>query len=441
MGNNKVTVFVSAIVAAALVGAAALFVAGDPNAMQSAEAGLCFAFLGIFAQFLRYRFDANTAATIVFLPFLATLFLAPTWVSLVAIAFVAYVGAIIKKQSWMKKIFNIAQFVLISAIAIGVYRQLGGVSWLIHFQFDWVAYLGAFTAFVVLNSLLVAGVVTLSDDKKFAPTCAMLIKSQFLYDILSLPLAYLFAFVYLRFGPLGVMALGLPLLGARQLYTTNFQLEKVNQELLELMVAAIEARDPYTSGHSRRVARNARIIARALGLASRDVERVGVAALLHDVGKIHEVFAPILRKPGKLTPDERLAMETHPIKSAELVQNVSHLSDIVAAIRNHHENWDGSGYPNGLRAEEIPTWSRIIMLADTVDAMTTDRPYRVALTEKEVTAEFLALRGAQFDPHMCDVLLRSPLYASLFERVGAATPVQLQSWRRKNPPRRLAAQA
>ena len=100
-----------------------------------------------------------------------------------------------------------------------------------------------------------------------------------------------------------------------------------------------------------------------------NVERVGVAALLHDVGKIHEVFAPILRKPGKMTPDERLTMETHPIKSAELVQNVSHLHNVVAAIRNHHENWDGTGYPNGLRFNEIPLWSRIIMFADTIDAI------------------------------------------------------------------------
>jgi putative nucleotidyltransferase with HDIG domain len=441
MGKNKVGIFVFTVVGCALFSAVALFVVGDANATQSAEAALCFAFLGVFAQFLRYRFDANTSATIVFLPFLATLFLAPTWVALVAIAVVGYIGAIIMKQTSLKKLFNIAQYVLISAIAIVIYRELGGTSWLIQFQFNWVAYLGAFTAFVLLNATLVAAVVTLSDDKKFTQTWLTLIQSQILYDVLSLPLAYLFAFVYVRFGPLGVMALGLPLLGARQLYTTNFQLEKVNQELLELMVAAIEARDPYTSGHSRRVARNARIIARALGLPTRDVERVGIAALLHDVGKIHEVFAPILRKPGKLTPDERLAMETHPIKSAELVQNVSHLSDIVTAIRNHHENWDGTGYPDGLRAEEIPTWSRIIMLADTVDAMTTNRPYREALTEREVTAELVGLRGEQFDPHMCDVLLRSPLYASLFERTGATTPVQLQSWRRKSGGRRVSAGA
>jgi putative nucleotidyltransferase with HDIG domain len=261
-------------------------------------------------------------------------------------------------------------------------------------------------------------------------------------DILSSPLPYLFAVVYVHYGAIGAMALGLPLLAVRQLYKTNWQLEKVNQELLQLMVAAIEARDPYTSGHSRRVARNARIIARALGLNSRDVERVAVAALLHDVGKIYEVFAPILRKPGKLTPDERLTMESHPIKSAELVKNVSHLQDVVVAIRNHHENWDGSGYPDGLHGEQIPLWSRIIMIADTVDAMTTDRPYRAAMTEADVRAELIKLRGKQFDPGMCDGLLRSALYPSLFEKQdGGSTQANIQLWRADHPAERVAIEA
>ncbi len=109
-------------------------------------------------------------------------------------------------------------------------------------------------------------------------------------------------------------------------------------------------------------------------------------------------------------------MQTHPIKSAELVQNVSQLRDLVVPIRNHHENWDGTGYPDGLCAEGIPLWSRIIMFADTIDAMTTDRPYRAAMSEADVRSEFLRMRGRQFDPNICDVLLESPLYPLLFDR-------------------------
>jgi HD-GYP domain-containing protein (c-di-GMP phosphodiesterase class II) len=168
----------------------------------------------------------------------------------------------------------------------------------------------------------------------------------------------------------------IPFLGVRELYKVNWQLQQTNQELLQLMVAAIEARDPYTSGHSRRVSRNSKLIAQAIGLRDKEIERVGVAALLHDVGKIHEVFAPILSKPGRLTAEENAVMQTHPIKSAELVTNVSQLRDVIAPIRHHHENWDGTGYPDGLVGDSIPLASRIIMFADTIDAMTTDRPYR-----------------------------------------------------------------
>jgi putative nucleotidyltransferase with HDIG domain len=239
------------------------------------------------------------------------------------------------------------------------------------------------------------------------------------YDLMSLPIAYAFAKVYAEFGIAWTAALAVPLLGIRQLYKINWQLEKVNQELLELMVAAIEARDPYTSGHSRRVSRSARIIARAIGLSSRDIDRVGIAALLHDVGKIHEVYAPILRKPGSLTAEEQAIMQTHPIKSAELVQNVSQLKDVVAAIRHHHENWDGTGYPDGRAGEEIPLAARIVMIADTIDAMTTDRPYRMALGAEDVRRELERLQGIQFDPQICQTLLSSPLYHHLF--AGSST--------------------
>ena len=192
------------------------------------------------------------------------------------------------------------------------------------------------------------------------------------------------------------------------LYKVNWELEQTNQELLQLMVAAIEARDP-TRRVTRAVYREILgLIAQAIGLRDKQVERVAVAALLHDVGKIHEVFAPILSKPGRLTAEENAIMQTHPAKSEELVRMVSQLKDVVAPIRHHHENWDGTGYPDGLVGENIPIASRIIMFADTIDAMTTDRPYRAALTETQVRAEFVKLRGRQFDPSICDQAAHQP---------------------------------
>jgi HD-GYP domain-containing protein (c-di-GMP phosphodiesterase class II) len=149
-------------------------------------------------------------------------------------------------------------------------------------------------------------------------------------------------------------------------------------------------------------------------MREKEIARIVAGALLHDVGKIHEVFGPILSKPGRLTPEEQVIMRTHPIKSAELAGKVTELRDVVPLIRHHHENWDGTGYPDGLKEEAIPLGSRIIMFADTIDAMTTDRPYRAALDAMSVRKELLRFRGTQFDPMICDALLRSPEYSKLF---------------------------
>jgi HD-GYP domain-containing protein (c-di-GMP phosphodiesterase class II) len=155
------------------------------------------------------------------------------------------------------------------------------------------------------------------------------------------------------------------------------------------------------------------IIGKAAGLSGRAIERLGKAALLHDVGKIHEMYAPILRKPDKLTADEWAIMKTHPVKSAELVGAVSHLRDIVPAIRHHHENWNGTGYPDAVEGKAIPLFSRIIAIADTIDAMTTTRPYRAARSLEDVRAELAAMSGKQFDPLICVAVLESIFFKKL----------------------------
>lgn len=280
-------------------------------------------------------------------------------------------------------------------------------------------FLGLIVVWVASNTIAVSGAIAANDGKRIVSVWRQNNLGGLAYDAFATPVVFALAWFYAKFGVLGAAGLALPLLGLRQLYKTNRQLERVNQELLELMVKAIEARDPYTSGHSKRVSNYARLIARAMGLSSRDVERVGTAALLHDVGKIHEVYAPILRKPDKLTAEEWTIMRTHPAKSAELVATVSQLRDLVAAVRHHHESWDGSGYPDGLKGEEIPIGARVVLLADTIDAMTTDRPYRKALSEAQVRAELMKYSGKQFDPEICSRLLTSPMFGLLFQNIPA----------------------
>jgi putative nucleotidyltransferase with HDIG domain len=202
----------------------------------------------------------------------------------------------------------------------------------------------------------------------------------------------------------------------------NLQVERVNRELLELMVKSIEARDPYTSGHSLRVSEYARQIARELGLAPGHVDQIGTAALLHDVGKIYEEFAPLLRKEGRLTPEERILMQAHPVRSAELAGTIAEFrGQVQADIRNHHENYDGTGYPDGLAGESISIGARIIMVADTLDAMTTDRPYRMALTLQRALEELTRLAGRQFDPRLVAIVSKS---AGLRRLLGPQQPAE-----------------
>ncbi len=403
-----------------------------------------FALLGAFASYFGYRLQgtANAAATLA--PFLVAVFLYPAWptVALVALA-VGFAEFSKKKQPWIKRLFNVAQQSLAVFAALMTFRYLGGTSLQIKGEMQPIPEASATLVLLIVNSLLVAAVIAISEKKGLLAVWRGNVMSSLLNYAVSIPWVHAFALVYREFSYIGVLFIGYLLFGLRQLNHATIQLRKYNSELLELLVQTVEMRDPYTSGHSQRVSKYARIIARAVGLPSRQIDRIAIAALLHDVGKIHEIFEPILKKPGKLSPEERAIMELHPLKSVELAAKVSELEDVIPAIRHHHENWDGTGYPDRLSGDAIPLGARIIMFADTIDAMTTDRPYRKALSEVEVRAELLRMRGRQFDPNVCDTLIASPLYPLLFagdDTKGTKSITQIFDFgrRRKTPVELLA---
>lgn len=411
--QHRVKIYVLAVVAASILVLSLLYRAEPEVDLHLFRAALTFGALGFILHSFEYTTGRSASGSSALLPFFTAMFLAPHWQTVVILSTTVALKEVFARREFLKGLFNAANAALASGLAIGTYKALGGTAFAWSQELNVVPYVAMFAVGHISNTLGVSTAVALSQGQPVRRTWRENTHSTAPYDLLSLPFIYAFASVYLTWGVIGALALALPLLGVRQLYKTNWQLERINHELLELMVAAIEARDPYTSGHSRRVSRNARVIARTLGLSSKQIERVGVAALLHDVGKIHEIFAPILRKPERLSSEERATMETHPIKSAELVQNVSSLKDIVPAVRHHHENWDGSGYPDGLAEEEIPLFARIIMVADTIDAMTTDRPYRLAMTEVDVRRELQRMSGRQFDPSLCEALLHGSVLSSL----------------------------
>jgi hypothetical protein len=166
---------------------------------------------------------------------------------------------------------------------------------------------------------------------------------------------------------------------------------------LEVMAQAIDLKDPYTGFHVHSVQKIAIRTARAMQLPESEVRRIRFGALMHDYGKV-SVSRKIIRKPGKLDADEWAIMKQHPARGAEIMQPLELLSEAAEIVRHHHENYDGSGYPEGLKDEEIPVGSRIIMVADSYHAITSDRPYRKRRSKEEALVELRKGAGTQFDP-------------------------------------------
>jgi len=175
---------------------------------------------------------------------------------------------------------------------------------------------------------------------------------------------------------------------------------------IRALAAAIDAKDPYTRGHSERVARYASQVAREMGLTPEDVRRVRLSALLHDVGKIG-IDDQILRKPTALTEEEFEIMKSHPTKGAAIMETIPQLRDVIPGMKHHHERWEGGGYPDGLQGEGIPLQARIVSVADTFDAMTTTRPYQRAMDIRFVFPRLRDLAGNRFDPSIVEALIRS----------------------------------
>ena len=186
----------------------------------------------------------------------------------------------------------------------------------------------------------------------------------------------------------------------------RLEVRRAYLETVRALAEAVDAKDPYTRGHSDRVAIYATRIATELGSEPELVEQIYLAGLLHDIGKIGIPDA-ILSKPGPLTRDEYAQIQRHPEIGARILEPVQFLSRIVPCVRHHHEWYDGSahGYPDRLRGVDIPYASRIILVADTVEAMTSDRPYRRGVPLDSVAKELARFRGTQFDPQVTDAFL------------------------------------
>lgn len=422
--TERVTLFVLLVVvlSAAVI---ALVWTLDPTVSEGAlRAVVLLGVLALIGDAWQFLLPRSASASIAFIPYTAMVLVVPHWTALVAVAAAKLIETTLARRPLIKSTFNVAQFVAIYGSAILLYRAMGGTPFLqadgsvipfgIMTSQNGIAAFGAFAIAFAVNMLLTSIVIGLHASRPIGEVWRENHLPGIAWDFLAAPIVFLFAWVYAAFGPIAAALTWVPILAYRHTMKTTVDLEQTNRELLELMIKSIEARDPYTSGHSRRVQQYAMLISRAIGLPEREIEHVSTSALLHDVGKIHEKYGKILTKEDKLTPDEWALMREHPIDGANLVATMTRLHQYVAPVRHHHENWNGTGYPDGLAGDLIPLASRIIMFADTIDAMTTARPYRGPLSEDVVRAEIVRRRGEQFDPEMADAILSSPVWKQLF---------------------------
>src|SRR5881296_774052 len=377
-----------------------------------------FAILGIVSDsfFLRLPF-ARVNTSVGFIPLLASVLLfGHPWPMVISGVTAWFVDTFVRRKPAIRIWFNTAQYMLAAGLGGLIYTRLGGSASLDEFSLTLIPFVCLVVTFYIVNHGSVALAVSFSSGVSVREAWYRIGSGSLVTDLLSSTLAVLLALVYVKMQFIGLAILVFPLFLVRQLYQMNLQMQEELEEKLELMVKAMEARDPYTSGHSLRVSEYALAIARELKLSANEVDAVKRAALLHDVGKIYEEFAPLLRKEGKLTPEERMTMRTHVIRSAQLVETATRLrGSVQAMIRHHHENFDGSGYPDGLAGSDIPIGARIIMIADTIDAMTTDRPYRRAMPLSRAIEELETFAGRQFDPQLVKLVSKS---ASIRRQVG-----------------------
>ncbi len=324
-----------------------------------------------------------------------------------------------------KKIFNTSQVVLSVAVAGVVYVLFDGQVSLTEFDFNqnFPPFILAIITYFGVNTISVSYVVSVAEKKPIFETWRQMSGGLIFFDFAMSLLAIGVALLYVEFGWMILVLTVIPLFGMRYSYGTTYELKRLNTDLLRLLVKTIEAQDPYTSGHSVRVSESARLIARAMRCSGKDRRNIETSALLHDIGKIDVAYLEILRQKGPLTPEQRTLIRAHPDRGVDILRSIRSLhEDVLNCVRHHHERWDGDGYPTGLAGSDIPLGARIIMVCDTIDAMTTARPYRDPLPISIVQEELLRHQGTQFDPLVVDVVLEQGLLGEIETSLPTYSP-------------------
>jgi len=308
----------------------------------------------------------------------------------------------VRKKPLYRIEFNALQLVISIGLAGFVYQLLGGKLMPTNYGQIVFPFTCAAITFFLVNTILVSIAISLMEKISILRVW-WVNYSWTSVDLLALgPLGFLLTLVFIQIGPWAVFICIAPIILARYSFKLYMDLRQSYLNSITALSAALDASDPYTHGHSNRVAENAEKVARKMGLSESKIERVTVAGQLHDIGKIG-LDVNILNKPGSLNNHDWEEMKKHPAKGAEIVKGLKPpIYDIVMA---HQEHYNGTGYPAKLKGDRIPIEARIIHVCDAFEAMTSDRPYRLALPLSRATEELRKESGKQFDPKVVEAFL------------------------------------
>jgi putative nucleotidyltransferase with HDIG domain len=310
----------------------------------------------------------------------------------------------IQRRSAVRIAFNVPLLVVTVGVAGLVYESFGPAWTSLDSPRFLIPLLVCGLVYYVINTFSISAIIGLNDGKNLFRIWKQNYMWNFFHILAFLPVAAIIALVYLKSGMWTIGLFVIPLFLARYTFQLYIEMKEAHINTVSALTSALDANDPYTHGHSYRVSRYALRIGRTMGLPAKDLEILEYSALLHDIGKI-AIKKDVLHKVGKLSDEERRSLSTHPAIGADIVENLKFLKEAAVLVRYHHEQPDGRGYPEGLKGDEIPMGSRILLCADAFDAMTSDRPYRKGLPVDKVLEQFDKYKGIQFDLDVSNLLI------------------------------------
>ncbi|MBE3591825.1 MAG: HD-GYP domain-containing protein [Thermoanaerobacter sp.] len=307
---------------------------------------------------------------------------------------------------YYKTLFNISQIALSVGIAGLIYEYTGGIPGNHIYPQHLLSAIFAAIVYYLLNTSIVSILLSFLSNKSLTYVLTKEIKWMIPNFLFLAFLGIVMSEAFIRIGYISFILLFIPLFMIRYMFKLYMDSKQSYYDTINVLVKALDAKDKYTAGHSKNVEKISALLCREFGFSESHTEMVRIASLLHDIGKIG-VKEEVLNKPGKLTDEELSIIREHPQKSYEILRDVPALKEASLWVKYHHEWYDGSGYPDGIKGDEIPLEAQILSLADVFDALVSDRPYRKAFSQEEAYRIIVANEGTQFSPKIINAFKKA----------------------------------